>query len=488
MSGFAAFRAGGTVSLAVAVLAAAVVVPAVSAPVVMAQAVQDVEERDSLIANQENLLNTYRCLFGVDVEVVPGGCPDPDRISPGAAPQNPTQQDIDARDQLIQNQEALLNVYRCRFDVDTQIVPGGCVDGRPFDPTAPLPVPDSSQPPARPTGYTPGDSGPGFTVDANGRVRLSRLMTADEGISTYVAAGYSSDIAATIWAGPTSGQGSVGGARSSDGASYPYSNPIAGVSGQRMAEWAQACVTAFEDAGVPAYARTQRDNPRPIHRMAANPGGLVARCTLGVLNSGAWNLVSMIFGVDPNCIVDHMIEFMPVVAGRAMGRSFADMGHHRLDFWWGNHCQIRVLHPLGAELVIGPFGTTGNWTEVLYERTEAELLGDWAPWNGTACHTGRATRASTDINSVLRPRIDILAMETLRVINSGRSCWHPGTAPWTTADLDQLGISYVVSSATVASHHPAGTLSVFMRFLPDSHPTEQRLSPPAPAYWTLAGS
>ena len=98
-------------------------------PVASAQTQSDVEVRDQLIANQENLLNTYRCLFGVDTDVVPGGCPTPDVIVPGPAPGNPSQNDIDVRDGLIQNQEALLNVYRCQFDVDTQLVPGGCAEG-----------------------------------------------------------------------------------------------------------------------------------------------------------------------------------------------------------------------------------------------------------------------------------------------------------------------------------------------------------------------
>ena len=30
--------------------------------------------RDELIADQENLLNTYRCMFDIDTELVPGGC------------------------------------------------------------------------------------------------------------------------------------------------------------------------------------------------------------------------------------------------------------------------------------------------------------------------------------------------------------------------------------------------------------------------------
>ena len=113
-----------------AVIAAVMALGAVLlAPVASAQTQSDVEVRDQLIANQENLLNTYRCLFGVDTDVVPDGCPDPDVIVPGPAPANPTQQDIDVRDGLIQNQEALLNVYRCQFDVDTQLVPGGCAEG-----------------------------------------------------------------------------------------------------------------------------------------------------------------------------------------------------------------------------------------------------------------------------------------------------------------------------------------------------------------------
>ena len=87
---------------------------------------QDIQQRDQLIANQENLLNTYRCMFGVDVDAVPGQCPNPTAVSPGAAPESPTRQDLAVRDQLIANQEALLNVYRCQFDIDTQLVPGGC--------------------------------------------------------------------------------------------------------------------------------------------------------------------------------------------------------------------------------------------------------------------------------------------------------------------------------------------------------------------------
>ena len=122
-------RTGLGLGLGVAfALAVSVLVSVVSTSVAAAQSASDVEVRDQLIANQENLLNTYRCLYGVDVDVVPGGCSNPVTVTPGVAPPNPTQQDIDVRDGLIQNQEALLNVYRCRFNVDTQLVPGGCPD------------------------------------------------------------------------------------------------------------------------------------------------------------------------------------------------------------------------------------------------------------------------------------------------------------------------------------------------------------------------
>ena len=94
-----------SIGVVLALVVAALV--AVVAPAATAQTVGDVEARDQLIANQENLLNTYRCLFEVDTEVVPGGCPNPDTVTPGVSPTNPTPQDIEVRDGLIRNQEAL---------------------------------------------------------------------------------------------------------------------------------------------------------------------------------------------------------------------------------------------------------------------------------------------------------------------------------------------------------------------------------------------
>ena len=95
-----------------------------------AQTVADIEVRDRLVADQEALLNVYRCMFGVDTEVVPGGCADGAPALPAKGPAPfagiPTAGDLAVRDQLVADQEALLNVYRCGFRIDMQQVPGGC--------------------------------------------------------------------------------------------------------------------------------------------------------------------------------------------------------------------------------------------------------------------------------------------------------------------------------------------------------------------------
>ena len=122
-----------TATVAAVVLAMTLLAVGVAAPA-SAQTAADIETRDQLIADQENLLNTYRCRFNVDLSAVANGCANRRTVRPGATPPNPTPQDIDARDGLIQNQENLLNIYRCRFRIDTHIVPGGCVDGKPSEP------------------------------------------------------------------------------------------------------------------------------------------------------------------------------------------------------------------------------------------------------------------------------------------------------------------------------------------------------------------
>ena len=103
-----------------------VVVPSPAA----AQTASDVTLRDELIAQQEALLNVYRCRFRIDTDAVTGGCRRRKPIKPAAQPEpftrDATQQDIEVRDELIAQQEALLNVYRCRFRIDTDAVTGGC--------------------------------------------------------------------------------------------------------------------------------------------------------------------------------------------------------------------------------------------------------------------------------------------------------------------------------------------------------------------------
>ena len=92
---------------------------------------REIVERDDLIAAQESLLNAYRCRFRVDTQIVPRGCangqPINGQLEPAPVPITPSRRDLMERDDLIAAQESLLNVYRCRFSIDTQIVPGGCV-------------------------------------------------------------------------------------------------------------------------------------------------------------------------------------------------------------------------------------------------------------------------------------------------------------------------------------------------------------------------
>ena len=133
------------VTTALLALVAALLIPS-AMPVATAQTVADIESRDSLIASQEALLNVYRCMFGVDAEVVPGGCAGGKPTLPAAAAQRfggvPAKEELARRDVLVANQEALLNIYRCLFDIDTEIVPGGCLDGAPAVPFVP-PIADA---------------------------------------------------------------------------------------------------------------------------------------------------------------------------------------------------------------------------------------------------------------------------------------------------------------------------------------------------------
>ncbi|MCY3966978.1 MAG: hypothetical protein OXF21_00190, partial [bacterium] len=73
--------------------------------------IADIKLRDNLIADQANLLNAYRCLFDVDTELVAGGCEDNAPVGPKVEPAGfeaqPTHEDLALRDELICEQENL---------------------------------------------------------------------------------------------------------------------------------------------------------------------------------------------------------------------------------------------------------------------------------------------------------------------------------------------------------------------------------------------
>jgi len=105
------------------------------------QIAQDVEVRDQLIAAQEALLDAYRCRFDIATETVPGGCIEnglaPPRVQPPPFAAVSTGRDIESRDRLTIALEAWLPAYRSRFATDTEVVPGGC----PYDPVPDPPLP-----------------------------------------------------------------------------------------------------------------------------------------------------------------------------------------------------------------------------------------------------------------------------------------------------------------------------------------------------------
>ena len=136
-------------SLVVGVVVATAVIAAtlsLAGPVgAQSASLADIAKRDQLIAQQEALLNIYRCRFVIDVEQVPGGCFDGSPVNPAGEPQPfdgaPTLGELARRDRLVTAQEALLNAYRCRFDIDTALVPGGCDDSSPEPTPKPTPRP-----------------------------------------------------------------------------------------------------------------------------------------------------------------------------------------------------------------------------------------------------------------------------------------------------------------------------------------------------------
>ncbi|MYH72098.1 MAG: ABC transporter substrate-binding protein [Acidimicrobiia bacterium] len=130
------FRLVGVLLLAA--LFVGVVAPASSVASAQSSAIlEEIAVRDKLVVAQESLLNTYRCLYDIDTHAVSGGCvhgnPAEGPVAPGEFHGVPTAEEVVVRDKLIAAQELLLNAYRCRFGIDAQLVPGGCVDGKPAD-------------------------------------------------------------------------------------------------------------------------------------------------------------------------------------------------------------------------------------------------------------------------------------------------------------------------------------------------------------------
>ena len=144
---------------------------------------EDIAERDNLIAAQETLLNVYRCRFGPDVLAVLGGCangqPSQGFSRPGAFEGTPILEDIEVRDKLIAVQESLLNTYRCRFDfeIDARVTPEGC-PGQRGSTGSSLFLPFTFNPLVRPEDFD-GDPPPGLITPTG--VSVAVLGIAGEG-------------------------------------------------------------------------------------------------------------------------------------------------------------------------------------------------------------------------------------------------------------------------------------------------------------------
>ncbi len=137
MFGVPVFRTDRRRTIATVIAAACLLVPVLAHTGAHAQTPpekqptrEDIAVRDNLIADQETLLNIYRCQFNIDTHAVIGGCTDGQptlgRTQPGPFESSPTRQDIEVRDNLIADLEWLLNAYRCQFNIDIEIVPDGC--------------------------------------------------------------------------------------------------------------------------------------------------------------------------------------------------------------------------------------------------------------------------------------------------------------------------------------------------------------------------
>ncbi len=87
-------------------------------------------ELDELVALQETALNIFRCRFDVDTHVVPEGCdngrPAGGDIKPAPFEGTPTPAEFTVRNRLLNAQLSLLSAYSCLFGIDTWITPDDC--------------------------------------------------------------------------------------------------------------------------------------------------------------------------------------------------------------------------------------------------------------------------------------------------------------------------------------------------------------------------
>lgn len=99
----------------------------------------EIERRDQLIAAQQTLINIYRCRFEIDDSQVPGGCYNGSPVEPANQPIPfdgiPTIDEITERDRQISTNRKILSLYRCALNIDVHLVPRGCRDRWPVPPS-----------------------------------------------------------------------------------------------------------------------------------------------------------------------------------------------------------------------------------------------------------------------------------------------------------------------------------------------------------------
>lgn len=103
----------------------------------------DIANLERQFAERQALLNGYRCRFDVDIQLVPRGCLEGRPVSPDPSP--PLFVGItgiaNAMEGLLAAQQTLFDAYRCRFDIVFRAVSGKCQEGPAVDPAPSTPSP-----------------------------------------------------------------------------------------------------------------------------------------------------------------------------------------------------------------------------------------------------------------------------------------------------------------------------------------------------------